>query len=216
MELKYKYFHAIMPYTGGEREEQLNEILYKMECILECGYILPWQEVRELYSGISRNRHAHNNGDNRISIVKHSDNETKADFELRRKNAGSPFFDYAFEMFPNEEPAIVLNESLKKDFHILNKGVFMERQVAEPIPLKYMDAISIIPQEDIAPYFRKSEKQEGTVWTELYFTVDFVRKIRKLLDKYGYENIPIVNLYTGCEFIDKPVEMKLTQGTKNE
>ena len=46
MDITKKFFHAIMPHKLGQgREKQLEEELYKLECILKCGYILPYKEI---------------------------------------------------------------------------------------------------------------------------------------------------------------------------
>ena len=87
-------------------------------------------------------------------------------------------------MFPGEETAIVLNERLKDDFDLIPEGIYLERQVAEPIPLSYMDAISIPPTENITSYFTTPDNKEPTCWSELYFTLTYLRKVRRLLNKY--------------------------------
>ena len=202
MNVRTKYFHAVMPYKWGTRPEQLEEELYKLECIMKSGYILPYKEVKKRYPDVKRHPSTHNNGEDRISICRHTmAPDDPIEREILRENRHR-LMEYAFDMFPGEETAIVLNESLKKDFDLLPKGIYLERQVREPIPLSYMDAISINPTEKITSYFPAQQYKEPTCWSENYFTLTYLRRVRRLLNRYKHD-VPIVSAMTGNEFQDR-------------
>lgn len=199
MEIKEKFFHTLMPYGYGTREEELEEELWKLECILKCGYILPYKDISKLYPNTLRHKLANNNGDDKISICRHAFGPLDEEDKKYIKENRYGLMEFGFEQFPGQEMAIVLNESLQKDFKLITYGMYLEKQVAGPIPLTYMDAISIPPTKEIQTYFSTPDHKEMGIYSENYFTLDFLIKVSKLLEKYGY-NIPIVSVLTGYMF----------------
>ena len=205
MDITKKFFHAIMPYKLGQgRKKQLEEELYKLECILKCGYILPYKEITKLYPNILRNRWAHNNGDDRVSICRHAWGHRDEEDEAYRRANRRKLMENAFDEFAYQETAIVLNESIAEDFKLITEGMYLEKQVEDPIPLTYMDAISIRPTVELKPYFQSSEIAEPNVYREYpgYFTIDYLIKVKELLTKYGYD-VPIVSIKTGNVFYNQ-------------
>lgn len=208
MELKNKYYHGVRSHIyHGESDETerrnntQNDILYKYECILNCGYILPYKKIRELYGDVDRHRYAHNNGEDRVSISLHGKHPEQRDIEWMRK-----YRDYeenAFNRFIFSElysSSIVLNESIKDNYELIPNGMYLERQIAEPVSLEYMDAISIFTNIELIPYFENEDylKKYGCLLNE-DFNIEFLYKLKDLLEKYGY-NVPIINIETGSEF----------------
>ncbi len=201
-----------MPYNSETRKEGLKEELYKLECILKCGYILPYRYTKKIYPNISRHPYADNNGNTGISICRHDFGKQEEYDEEYLRTYRYRLIEYAFDMFPAEETSIVLNESIKDNLNIVNEGIYLERIVKEPIPLKYMDAISINVTEEIMPYFPTLESKEAGCISDAYFTLDYLRKVRKLLTQYKYD-IPIVSVMTGNEFQD-PGKVKTIEKTR--
>ena len=214
MEFKNKYFHSIHPYKGGERREELEEILYKLECILKSGYILPYKKIKKLYPDISRHPLGRNNEDDKISIALDRNSEEPVDYEYRKKEHRSLFFEDAYDMFTLEEPAIVLNEGIKERYDLIVRGMYLEREVAEPISLDFMDALSIPVTEEVKKYFDSSERKEPCVCTELYFNHKFLTNAKKLLASYN-RKVPVVSIWTGNEFQPR-VRQRKPQGNTTQ
>lgn len=205
MNLQKKYFHAVLPYTHvsdilKDRPQQLKEILYKFECILKSGYILPYKDIEKQHSEIKRHPFARTNGDDRISISLHEKNPEPSDYEYLRNHYRQDIED-AFKMFIFENVAIVLNESIRDNYTLIENGIYLERQIDQPISLKYMDAISILPTYGIEYLFEPQEitAKLGQISTSYYFDLEFIKSLEKLLHKYGYD-VPIVSIRTGHEF----------------
>ena len=223
MELKNKYFHGVQSYNyyGNITERQtktLNDILQKYEYILKCGYILPYKNIKELYGDITRHPIANYNGDDRISITLHEKKIEEYDLEWKKKHY---YYneESAFRMFILEaeySSAIVLNEKIKDKYNLIQNGMYLERQISEPISLEYMDAITIFPNSNIAKYFENEEdlKKHGHYYQD-DFNIEFLNKLKELLIKYGY-NVPIVSIITGHAFNEKENNTKkLTKIKKN-
>ena len=211
MKIKNKYFHGVRCYNNYldesdvsvRKNNTLNDILHKYECIFKCGHILPYNRIKELYGDIDRHPHARNNGEDRISISLHKRNPEQRDIELLRKNERYFYFEEnAFSRFICSglySSSIVLNESIKNRYELIPKGMYLEREVPEPISLKYMEAISILPNEKLIPFFENEEDIEkyGCLLND-DFNLDFIHKLNSLLEKYGYD-VPIINIVTGHE-----------------
>ena len=105
----------------------------------------------------------------------------------------------AFRMFIFENVSIVLNESIKDNYNLIPKGICLERQVNEPISLKYMDGVSILPTYGIEYLFEPETvtSKLGPILDE-YYDLNFLKRFKELLHKYGY-NVPIVSIRTGHE-----------------
>ena len=208
MELKTKYFHSVHSYKyfdedyGNDevRQKQLQEILYKFDCILKSGYILPYKEIEKRYEDINRNMCARFNGKDMISISLHEDNPDDLDLKYKEDCEGN--YEDAFQSFVFQEPSIVLSESIVNLKHIDYPMIYLERLFKEPISLKYMEAISVRPDR-LWPFFENVPKikyeEYATQRRFRYIDLEFLSNLRCLLDKYGY-NIPFVNLLTGNEF----------------
>lgn len=206
MELYSECFHSVHPYSEKDRVKQLEEILYKLECIFKTGYILPYKDIRSLYPDVSRHSNGGLNGENRISISLHEDNAHFYDKLFKKIHFGD--VGNAFTMFALRAPSIVLNSSLK-EYRLIRKGIYLERQISGPISLEYMDAISILPSGEIAPFFGETQKFQETYLKEHnlipdcnHYDKDFLFNIRSLLDSYNYNNIPIVSIASGNEFTE--------------
>ena len=104
-------------------------------------------------------------------------------------------------MFIFENVAIVLNESIKDNYTLIENGIYLERQIDQPISLKYMDAISILPTYGIEYLFEPQEitAKLGQMFTDYYFDLEFIKSLEELLHKYGYD-VPIVSIRTGHVF----------------
>ncbi len=201
MDIESKYFHSIMSYNRKSRDEQLNEILHKLECILKEGYILPYKEIREKYPEIERNNNSRSNGDERISICLHTMKRQAVDREFLDRHKHD-LIEYAFDMFALESIAIVLNEEIENKYKMYPRIMYLERQVEGAISLKYMDAISIYVTDEIAEYFINPEKKEWPAFAPGKYNIDFLRRVKELLIKYGY-NVPILSVMSGNEFHDE-------------
>ncbi len=201
MDIKKKYYHTIMPYNGGPREEELEEILFKLGWILKKGYILPGKDVKRLYGKkISTHPHGERDGDPMISLTVNNQNLHKEDIKFLKEHRYS-LFSYGFDEYAVNEPSIAFNESIDKAYNLQVRGMFTERLVEEPISLKYMDAITLMPCDRSKKYFG-AEDEKYSICTEAYFTYTFLNSVRKLLKEHHYD-VPIVSLTTGNEYIGK-------------
>ena len=203
MDLKDKYFHSIHSYLETEdRNLMLEDILDKMEKIFKCGFILPRKEITKLYGNtISKNIYSNLNGNDFISVSLHSSNPQILDEEYKNT---IPDYEDAFQSFILQEPSIVLNGAIQKELKFLKcNGIYLERFVAEPIPLKYMDAISVFSIGMIEPFFRdfSSEEYHKCIIDSSYrkITIEFLDKIKELLKMYNY-NVPIIDICQGNEY----------------
>ena len=206
MIIKDKFFHSIHSYIKGPSDEQLEIILYKLECILKCGYILPYEDIEKMYGDnkfLSRHPWGRCNGMDRISIAVHSSKPEQHDYDYMKKKSGDP--DLAFDDFILPAPSIVLNESLKDNYELIKKGIYLERQVRGKIDLKYMDAISIPVMDDIRSFFETPFIKTRTNNTFIKYDLDFIISLKELLLKYGY-NVPIINIETGQSFNEKSIK----------
>ena len=226
MELRSKYFHGVLAhnYYGKlsreeSRNQSLKDILYKYECIFKDGYILPYKDIKEKHGGIDRHRVCTCNGEDSVSICLHEKSPEKIDIDFRKKAELKIYEENAFRTFVSEgdsysgPSAIVLNESIKNEYELIRKGMYLERQVKKPISLKYMDAISIFPNSNIAKYFETGEDliRHGRYY-ENTFNEEFLYNLRELMKRFGY-NVPIVSIVTGHEFINND---ELVQAVKSK
>ena len=218
MELKYKYYHGVRShnYNGvgtllERNNKTLNDILYKYDCILKSGYILPYKDIKNLYDDVTRHPVGRCNGEDRVCISLHGSNPEQFDREHVDKYRF--FEENAYSTFVNgslHSTAIVLNEAIKDCYELIPQGMYLERQVTEPISLEYMDAISILPNERLIPYFEDEDylKTHGCLLND-DFNLEFLYRLKSLLEKYGY-NVPIISIVTGHEFSESKKEFKKT------
>lgn len=197
MELKGKYYHTIMPYQSDTSFKKQEEVLYKIECLFQCGYILPYKDINEIYPEISRHPWGSSNGDERVSIALSRVDQEPYDEQYLETNKWHNI-ENAYEMFVLNGASIVLNEELKRRYFLAQKGIYLERQVSEPISLDYMDAISIVPTSITADYFDHHD-YDGRLKSLNYLNLRFIREINRLQKEYGYQ-VPIVSILTGTEF----------------
>lgn len=203
MKLKDKYFHSIHSYIETkDRNLMLEDILDKMEKIFKCGFILARKDIEKLQGNVnSKNKYINLNGDDFISVSLHSSNPQKIDEEYKKE---IPDYEDAFQSFILQEPSIVLNSTIQKELRFLKcGGIYLERFVAEPIPLKYMDAISVFPLGMIEPFFNNlsSEEYHKCIINSSYrkITIEFLDKIRELLKTYNYD-VPVIDICQGNEY----------------
>ena len=194
MELKNKLFHSVhsylyYSYRDTYRLEQLRDILDKYEMIFKSGYILPYKNIKELYGNtVNRNLLYRLNKDDMVSVSLHEDNPQEIDIKNKEENEE---VENAYESWVYQEPSIILNEDIMKDLsHYKYTGIYLERLFFEPIPLKYMEGISIVPYNVVLD----KEQYNGND-----LTIEFIKELKELLLNYNY-NVPIIDLLTGEEY----------------
>ena len=195
MELKNKLFHSVhsylyYSYRDTYRLEQLRDILDKYEMIFKSGYILPYKNIKELYGNtVNRNLLYRLNKDDMVSVSLHEDNPQEIDIKYKKENAGK--VEDAYGSWVYQEPSIILNEDIMKDLsHYKYTGIYLERLFFEPISLKYMEGISIVPYNVVLD-------KEQYISNDL--TIEFIKELKELLLNYNY-NVPIIDLLTGEEY----------------
>jgi len=200
MELKDKFFHSVHSYINtSDRKVMLEDIVDKLDKMLCCGYILPYREILKKHGNtISRNNYLTLNGLDYVSISLHESNPQKIDIEYKEE-ISEP--ESAFQDFILQEPSIVLDSSILKELKILkHSGIYLERLVAEPIPLTYMRAISVFAPGMLEPFFKNiSEHEYHRCFDDSSFrviTIEYLDRIRELIKKYSYD-IPVVDICTG-------------------
>ena len=195
MKLKNKLFHSVhsylyYSYRDTYRLEQLRDILDKYEMIFKSGYILPYKNIKELYGNtVNRNLLYRLNKDDMVSVSLHEDNPQEIDIKYKKENAGK--VEDAYGSWVYQEPSIILNEDIMKDLsHYKYTGIYLERLFFEPISLKYMEGISIVPYNVVLD-------KEQYISNDL--TIEFIKELKELLLNYNY-NVPIIDLLTGEEY----------------
>ena len=217
MQLNDKCFHSIHSYIKtSDRQVMLDDIIDKMEKIFSYGFILPYKDIEEKYGNIiSRNNSLTLNGRDYISISLHESNPQNIDIEYKESIIDH---ENAFQSFIIQEPSIVLKSSVLKDLKVLKcSGIYLERFVAEPIPLEYMTAISVFGLGILKPFFGNVPKNEyGNCFNDLSFrkiTIECLDQIRELIKKYGYD-VPVVDICTGNSYKENETYRKYVKTLK--
>lgn len=217
MQLNDKCFHSIHSYINtSNRQVMLQDIIDKMEKIFSCGFILPYKDIEEKYGNIiSRNNSLTLNGRDYVSISLHESNPQKIDIEYKETIND---FENAFQSFIIQEPSIVLKPSVLEDLTVLKcSGIYLERFVAEPIPLEYMTAISVFASGKIKPFFGNIKENEYDNCSKdssfRKITIEYLDQIRELIKKYGY-NIPVVDICTGNPYKENEKYRKYVKTSK--
>lgn len=211
MELQKKYFHSVHSYLpnvnfdSAERSLELKDILEKWKKILESGCILPYASIERLYGdSVNRNRCKRLNGEYCVSVSLHKQNPEEMDLKMYREFNGQ--VEDAFESFVFQEPSIVLSERIKDDLKFLSwPGIYLERLVQGPIPLKYMEAISIFVPEYLQPFFSHTnpndyERMSRTTFYRMW-PIEYLDQLLDLLNSSNY-HVPLVDVLSGEEFKD--------------
>lgn len=207
MELRDKCFHSIHSYKFNSeveeriRLEELRDILKKMELIFKSGYILPYREIIKLYGEVSRNRYVRFNGDDFVSISLHKDSPEKVDLEYKEM-CGEDYED-AYQSFIFQEPSIILSNNIMSELkHNKYPGIYLERLFYEPISLKYMEGISILPSS-LTPFFESVSESQYDYFSNINscreLNLEFLDSLKELMDKYKID-VPIVSVINGNEY----------------
>lgn len=224
MELQKKYFHSVhsylpnIKYDSNERILELKDILEKYKKILESGYILPYADIIKLYGdSVNRNKRITLNGDKYISLSLHEKNPEVADLKLYKEFDGD--IENAFHDFILQEPSIVLNEKIKDELLFLkHPGIYLERLVKEPIPLEYMEAISIFVPCYLQPFFNHTDSidYEKLSHDTIYriWPIEYVDQLLALLNNSNYK-VPLVDVISGKEFKDNQEYRKVLFKTRS-
>jgi len=209
MELRDKCFHSIHSYRFDSeleeriRAEELKDILMKMEMIFKSGYILSYNEILKLYGNVSKNKYARLNGDDLVSISLHKDSLEKVDLEY--KKMCNEDYEDAYQSFVFQEPSIILSNKIMSELkHNKYPGIYLERFFYEPISLKYMEGISILPSS-LTPFFDSVPKNQYNYFSNINscreLNLEFLDSLKELMNKYKI-NVPIVSIINGNEYQD--------------
>ena len=206
MELRDKCFHSIHSYRYDDfeertRSEELKDILMKMEMIFKSGYILPYIEIIKLYESVSRNKYARFNGDDMVSISLHKDSPEDVDLEYKKMCNGD--YEDAYQSFVFQEPSIILNGKIMDELkHSKYLCIYLERLFYEPISLKYMEGISILPSS-LTPFFEHVPEKQYDYYRNINscreLNLEFLESLKELMNKYKID-VPIVSIINGNEY----------------
>lgn len=205
MLLKDKYFHSVHSYIETQnRKVMLDDIIDKMEKIFSCGFILPYKDIERLYGNtISKNKTTNLNGQDFVSVSLHECSPQKMDDDYKKE-----IIDYedAFQSFILQEPSIVLESRITNELKFLKyPGIYLERFIAEPIPLEYMCAISVFAPGMLEPFFKSvSETEYYNCLNDSSFRripIEYLDKIMDLLRKYHYD-VPVIDICSGNPYME--------------
>ena len=222
MELRDKCFHSIHSYRFDSefeeriRLEELKDILIKMEMIFKSGYILPYCDIIKLYGEVSRNRYARFNDNDMVSISLHKD--SPEDVDLEYKEMCNENYEDAFQSFVFQEPSIILNHEIMNELkHCKYPCIYLERLFYEPISLKYMEGISILPSS-LTPFFEHVPEKQYDYYSNIYscreLNLEFLDNLKELMNKYKID-VPIVSITNGNEYQENIEYRKVLSKTKS-
>ena len=220
MELRDKCFHSIHSYRYSDfddriRLEELKDILMKFEMIFKSGYILPYREIVKLYGKVSRNRYIRFNSDDMVSISLHKDSPEDVDLEYKESCNGD--YEDAYQSFVFQEPSIILNRKIMDELkHSKYPCIYLERLFYEPISLKYIEGISILPFS-LTPFFEPVPEKQYDYYSNIHscreLNLEFLDNLKELINKYKID-VPIVSITNGNEYQDNIEYRKVL--TKNK
>lgn len=211
MNLLNNYFHSVHSYLpnvsfdSAERALELEDILEKYRKILGLGCILPYADIKKLYGdSVNRNRWKRLNGDNYVSVSLHEKKPEEMDLKMYSEYDGH--VENAFEDFVIQEPSIVLSDRIKEELMILDyPGIYLERFVKGPIPLEYMEAISILVPDYLRPFFCHTDPNDYEKLSHDTFyriwPIEYIDELLELLSSSNY-HVPLVDVLSGEEFKD--------------
>lgn len=222
MELRDKCFHSIHSYSFDSkleeriRLEELKNILMKMEMIFKSGFILPYSDIIKLYGEVSRNRYARFNGNDMVSISLHKDNPEDVDLKYKEMSNGD--YEDAYQSFIFQEPSIILNGKIMNELkHSKSPCIYLERLFFEPISLKYMEEISILPSS-LTPFFEPVPEKQYHYYSNIHscreLNLEFLDNLKELMNKYKID-VPIVSITNGNEYQENIEYRKALSKTKS-
>ena len=183
----------------------------KFESILKTRYILPRETINK--DGIVIPNINSDNNIDVISFVFHSSNEYLKENYQNTRLKGTPFFEErAYDTFLNQI-SIILNSRLLCDLRTRDKDyptMVMpdEIQVLDPISIEYFEGIGL-------KYYPYKNVYIGNGESEKYYRCD--KELRDIVKEILNEqdlDIPIVDLVTGNDLFEVPLEYKVKMRRK--
>lgn len=189
----------------------------KIEKIFKSGYILPYREIVKLYGEVNRNKYVRLNSDDMISISLHKDNPD--DVDLKYKKMCNENYEDAYQSFILQEPSIVLNNKIMSELkHSKYPSIYLERLFYEPISLKYIEAISILPSS-LTPFFESIPENQYDYYSNINsyreLNLEFLDNLKELMHEYKID-VLIVNIINGNEYHDNIEYRKVLINTKRK
>ena len=221
MELRNKCFHSIHSYRYDYTEErirleELKDILTKIEMIFKSGYILPYGEIVKIYGKVSINKYTRFNKNDMVSISLHKDSPENVDLEY--KEMCNEDYEDAYQSLVFQEPSIVLNKKIMSELkHSKYPSIYLERLFYEPISLKYMEGISILPSS-LTPFFEPIPENQYSYYSNIHsyreLNLEFLDNLKKLMNKYKID-VPLVSITNGNEYKENIQYRKILSKIKN-
>ena len=183
----------------------------KFESILKTGYILPRETINK--DGIVIPNINSDNNIDVISIAFHNSNVYLKDKYQNTTLKGTPFFEEsAYDTFLNQI-SIILNSRLLCDLRTRDKDyptMIMpdEIQVLDPISIEYFEGIGL-------KYYFYKNVYIGNGESEKYYRCDKELRdiVKEVLNEHDLD-IPIVDLATGDDLFEVPLEYKIRMRRK--
>ena len=165
--------------------------------------MLPYNDIIKLYGEVSRNRYVRFNGNDMVSISLHKDSPEDVDLEYKEMCKGD--YEDAYQSFVFQEPSIILNGKIMDELkHCKYPCIYLERLFYEPISLKYMEGISILPSS-LTPFFFSVLENQYNYFSNINscreLNLEFLDSLKELMNKYKI-NVPIVSIINGNEYQD--------------
>lgn len=88
--------------------------------------------------------------------------------------------------------------------HSKYPSIYLERLFYEPISLKYIEAISILPSS-LTPFFDSIPENQYNYYSNINsyreLNLEFLDNLKELINKYKID-VPIVNIINGNQYYD--------------